>query len=98
MFFLALGGVGMIAAARRLGAPSLHAIMLDCYLPAADYTLTDWLVRGAMARRALAKRAVFVRDALTGGHGSSLIAPRPPQPFGGRLVHRWRLRPEDVSS
>src|SRR5207253_4129427 len=49
LFFLALGGMGMVAAARRLGAPWLHAIILGCYLPAANYTLTDWLVRGAMA-------------------------------------------------
>ena len=60
MFFLALGGVGMIAAARRLGAPSLHEIMLDCYLPTPNDHVANMQATGAGSLSCSGPSEVFV--------------------------------------
>ncbi len=46
---LVLGAVGMYRLVRELGASRLAATAAGCCLIAANYTVTNWLVRGAMA-------------------------------------------------
>jgi hypothetical protein len=47
--FLVAGSAGMYALLRSLGASVLAGIVAGCCLIAANYTVTNWLVRGALA-------------------------------------------------
>jgi hypothetical protein len=52
--FLIAGGVGMLLTMRALGADRLFAAVAGICLITANYTVTDWLVRGAVAEASAA--------------------------------------------
>jgi hypothetical protein len=63
--FLVVGASGMYALLRALGASVLAAIIAGCCLIVANYTVTNWLVRGALAEFSAAMIMPWVLFALT---------------------------------
>ena len=50
--FLTTGALGIYTTMRAIGASALAAVVAGCCLLTASYTVTNWLVRGAMAELA----------------------------------------------
>jgi hypothetical protein len=57
---LTVGAFGMYMTMRAMGASRLASVIAGCCLLTASYTVTNWLVRGAMAELAAAMVAVWV--------------------------------------
>lgn len=58
--FLMVGATGVFQAVRELGASRLATAVGGCSLIAASYTVTNWLVRGAVAEFAAAMLVPWV--------------------------------------
>lgn len=58
--FLVVGAAGMVRLLRELGAPSTVAAISGLLLMAANYTTTNWLVRGALAELSAAMLVPWV--------------------------------------